>query len=222
MELTVASNNRGKLAEYREILGPLGFTVYSQSEKGIHIDVEETGTTFEENALLKARAVHRQTGGWVISDDSGLQVDALGGAPGIYSARYSGEGANDVRNREKLLEELAGVPEAERTARFVCTAALVLPADSPVTVPEQWRIPEELAEKRGLDPRRAAVVRGECEGLILSEERGDGGFGYDPLFFYPEFGATFAEIPGERKNLVSHRGRAMRVFAARLAAILKE
>ena len=223
-DVVLASNNGKKIAELGTLLSSAasnGIRVLSLRDVGFTGGITEDGESFEENALIKA-SVPASMGYAGIADDSGLCVDALDGAPGIFSARYSGEGANDERNRQKLLEALAEIPEAARTARFVCTAVLVLPADSPFSVPEKWRISEALAEKRGLDPRRATVVRGECEGLILSEERGDGGFGYDPLFFFPEFGATFAEIPGERKNLVSHRGRAMREFAARLAAILKE
>ena len=222
--IVLASNNRKKIAELGTLLtsaASKGISVLSLRDIGFTGDIVEDGESFEENALIKA-SVPASMGYIGIADDSGLCVDALGGAPGIFSARYSGEDADDERNRKKLLDELADVPDEDRTARFVCTAALVLPEDSPFTVPEDARIPDELAARRGLDPRRAMVVRGECEGVILREERGDGGFGYDPLFFFPAFDATFAEIPGERKNLVSHRGRAMREFTARLAAILKE
>ena len=224
IEIVLASNNKKKIAELGTLLSSAaskGISVLSLRDIGFTGDIVEDGESFEENALIKA-SVPASMGHIGIADDSGLCVDALGGAPGIFSARYAGEDADDVKNRRKLLEELADVSDEDRTARFVCTAALVLPPDSPFTVPEDWRIPDELAEKRGLDPRRAMVVRGECEGVILREEHGDGGFGYDPLFYFPAFEATFAEIPGEQKNLVSHRGRAMREFTARLAAILKE
>ena len=198
-----------------------GISVLSLRDIGFTDEIVEDGASFEENSLIKA-ATPARLGYIGIADDSGLCVDALDGAPGIYSARYAGEDANDESNRRKLLDALRDIPAEERTARFVCTASLVLPENTPFAVPAEWRIPADLAAKRGFDPARAMVVRGECEGLILFEERGDGGFGYDPLFYYPEFGATFAEIPRERKNLVSHRGRAMREFTARLAAILKE
>ena len=189
--------------------------------KTLAYGIDENGDTFEENSLIKAK-VPADMGYIGIADDSGLAVDFLGGAPGIYSARYSGEHANDAKNREKLIRELDGVPEEKRGARFVCTCALVLPAGSPCTVPEEWRISRELAEKISLERDRAMIVRGECPGIILREEHGDGGFGYDPLFFYPEFGHTFAEIPGEMKNSVSHRGRAMGIFIPRLTEILRE
>ena len=224
IDIVLASNNRKKIAELGTLLASAAsndIRVISLKEIGFAGDIVEDGASFEENALIKA-STPASMGSIGIADDSGLCVDALGGAPGIYSARYSGADADDVKNRRKLLDALRDVPEEMRTARFVCTAALVLPEDSRFEVPEAWRIPDELAAKRNLDPRRATVVRGECEGRILCEERGNGGFGYDPLFWYPAFGATFAEIPGERKNLVSHRGRAMREFTARLAAILKE
>ena len=223
-EIVLASNNRKKIAELGTLLASSaskGISVLSLRDIGFTDEIVEDGASFEENSLIKA-ATPARLGYIGIADDSGLCVDALDGAPGIYSARYAGEDANDESNRRKLLDALRDIPAEERTARFVCTASLVLPENTPCAVPEKWRIPADLAAKRGLDPARAMVVRGECEGLILFEERGDGGFGYDPLFYYPEFDATFAEIPGERKNLVSHRGRAMREFTARLAAILKE
>ncbi|MBQ3708457.1 MAG: non-canonical purine NTP pyrophosphatase [Clostridia bacterium] len=224
IELVLASNNKKKIAELGTLLASAasnGISVISLRDIGFDGDIVEDGASFEENALIKALTPASR--GYIgIADDSGLCVDALGGAPGIYSARYSGEDANDEKNRQKLLDALRDVPEERRTAHFVCTAALVLPECSHFEIPEAWRIPDELAARRGLDPCRAMVVRGECEGRILSRERGDGGFGYDPLFWYPAFDATFAEIPGEQKNLVSHRGRAMRAFTDRLAAILKE
>ena len=145
-----------------------------------------------------------------IADDSGLAVDYLNGAPGVFSARYAGEHGDDAKNREKLFRELDGVPTEKRTARFVCAVSVVLPADCPYEIPEEFRISEELAKKRGIDSRKAAVIRGECEGVILTEERGEGGFGYDNMFWYPDYGKSFAEIDGARKNAVSHRGNAMR------------
>lgn len=223
-KFVLASNNGKKIAELGTLLASSAskdITVLSLREIGWTGDIVEDGASFEENSLIKA-SVPASRGFVGVADDSGLCVDALDGAPGIFSARFSGEGATDESNRAKLLYELRDVPMEKRTARFVCTASLVLPEDSPFAVPEPWRISGDLARKRGIDPRRAMVVRGECEGLILREERGEGGFGYDSLFLFPEFGATFAEIPGERKNLVSHRGKAMREFTERLAAIFNE
>ena len=183
MELTVASNNRGKMAEYREILEPLGFTVFSQSEKGIRIDVEETGTTFEENALLKARAVHQLTGGWVISDDSGLEVSALGGAPGIYSARYLGLETERER-RQAILSALRG--KSDRSARFVCCICLIGPEG------------------------KEHYFKGIWKGTIAVEASGENGFGYDPIFVSEDSGGhTTASLPISFKETHSHRARAV-------------
>jgi len=188
MKLVAATNNKGKLAELRDILSKLGLEVVSLQEIGFVGEVEECGKTFEENALLKAEAVMNATGLATVADDSGLEVDALGGAPGIYSARYAEPG----RRKAKLLEELRNVPEEKRTARFVSAIACVFP-----------------------DGRRI-VVRGVCEGKILFECRGTGGFGYDPLFYVPEYGRTFAEMPMELKNRISHRARALQCLAEEL------
>ena len=222
MTVVLASNNRKKIAEIETLLGDLtskGTEVLSLRETGFTGEIDEWGSSFEENSLIKAK-VPAGLGYVGIADDSGLAVDHLGGAPGIYSARYSGEGSTDAGNREKLLSELRGVPTEDRGARFVCTCALVLPPDFPGKVPEEWRITDELSLKIGIPKERAMVVRGECRGVILEKEQGDGGFGYDPLFYYPDFGHTFAEIPGEMKNSVSHRGRAMGIFIPRLTEIL--
>ena len=222
-EIVLASNNKKKIAELGTLFSSAasnGISVLSLRDIGWTEDIVEDGDSFEENALIKA-AVPASLGKIGTADDSGLCVDALGGAPGIYSARYSGEGADDVSNRRKLLSALRDTPDEARTARFVCVAALVLPVNSGTVIPAQWRISPDLARKRGIDPARAMVVRGECEGRILREERGTGGFGYDPLFYFPEFGETFAEIAAERKNLVSHRGRAMREFTRRLADLFQ-
>jgi XTP/dITP diphosphohydrolase len=181
-------------------------------------EIAEDGESFEENSLIKAM-VPASLGKLGTADDSGLSVDALGGAPGIYSARYSGEGT-DESNRKKLLSEMDGIPEERRGAKFVCVMTLVLPEDSGLVIPEEWRADAALCAKRGIDPARVMNVRGECPGVILTEERGEGGFGYDPLFWYPDFGMTFGEAAPERKNSVSHRGRAMAEFTRRLAAIL--
>lgn len=220
--IVLSSNNKKKIGELETLFGVI-------SSKSLEIktlrDIEytdeivEDGTTFEENSLIKAR-VPASMGFIGIADDSGLAVDFLNGEPGIYSARYSGENANDERNRKKLLSELDGVPEDKRGAKFVCTASFVLPENSDLEIPEEWRISEELSRKTGIPRERAMVVRGECHGVILNEERGEGGFGYDSLFYYPEFGATFAEIAPEQKNAVSHRGVAMKVFVKRVSEIL--
>lgn len=222
IEIVLASNNKKKIAELETLFTSASSnTVMLRTLRDIGYtdEIVEDGETFEENSIIKANTPAKL--GYIgIADDSGLAVDFLDGAPGIYSARYSGEGATDESNRAKLLRELDGVPAEKRTAKFVCTASVVFPKDSPYTVPEEWRIPAELAQKAGVDRERVMVVRGECPGVILTEERGEGGFGYDSLFFYPEFGATFAEIPGEKKNTVSHRGSAMREFTRRLSIIL--
>lgn len=223
-ELVLASNNKKKIAELTTLLSGISgnlITVRSLRDIGFTGDIDETGTTFEENSLIKANTPAAL--GYIgIADDSGLAVDHLDGAPGIYSARYAslnGENASDEANRNKLVRELCGVPEQERTARFVCTAAIVLPENSEYVIPEKWRISDELARKTGISASRAMVVRGECHGIILDHEIGDGGFGYDPLFYYKEFGKTFAELDADEKNKVSHRGNAMREFTARLSEI---
>ena len=183
-ELVVASNNDGKIREYRDLLEPLGFRVISQREKGLALDVEETGVTFEENAVLKAEAVHAATHGWVISDDSGLQVDALGGEPGIYSARYRGL----ATEHERRMAVLAGLEGAEnRAARFVCCICLMKPD----------------GERR--------LFTGVWEGTIALREEGVNGFGYDPIFVAAESGGhTTASLPITFKETWSHRARAVR------------
>ena len=221
-ELVLASNNRKKIAELETFFASASsntIRVKTLAEIGWTEEIAEDGESFEENSLIKA-SVPAGLGYIGAADDSGLAVDALGGAPGIYSARYSGNDATDAKNRAKLLEELAGVPEEKRTARFVCVMTLVLPEGSPIAVPEAWRGDTAAARKRGIDPARVMSVRGECEGRILFREQGEGGFGYDSLFWYPAFGATFAEVEQEKKNLVSHRGRAMGEFTRRLAVLL--
>ena len=180
----VSTRNAHKLVEIRQILGP-SFELLDLSSIPALGEVEETGTTFEENAGLKALAASAHFGGWVLADDSGLEVDALGGAPGVYSARFSGEGATDVTNRALLLEKLAAVPADQRSARFRCVIALA-------------RGGEVLAH-----------FSGAVEGAIIQSEKGEGGFGYDPLFVPEGFGETFAELGAETKNRLSHRGRAL-------------
>ena len=222
MDYIIATHNMKKRDELQRILAPLGIRVLLAEEAGVELtDAEETGTTFEENAFIKAESGCRESGMPCIADDSGLAVDYLDGAPGVYSARYAGEHGDDDANNKKLLKALEGVDEAKRGAKFVCVAAFVLPEESSLTIPEEWRISKELSEKSGIPCERAMVVRGECKGVILTEEHGNGGFGYDPLFYYPEFGETFAEISAERKNLVSHRGNAMREFTEKIKTILQ-
>ncbi len=222
INVVLASNNKKKIAEMETLFNAQASNavrLMTLREIGYSDDIVEDGDSFEENSLIKAM-VPASMGYIGIADDSGLAVDVLDGAPGIFSARYSGEGATDESNRKKLLSEMKNVEMADRTAKFVCTATVVFPEDSQIVVPEQWQIPRELAEKRGISPERAMIVRGECYGRILFEERGEGGFGYDSLFYYPEFDASFAEIAGEKKNEISHRGVAMREFTSRLLSIL--
>lgn len=181
--VVLASGNAGKLQELSDILAPLGLSLKPQGEFDAP-DVPEDGLSFVENAIIKARATSRHCGLPAIADDSGLEVDYLDGAPGIHSARYSGEG--DAANNEKLLRELGGVPEDRRTARFQCVLVYM---------------------RHALDPT-PLVCQGTWEGRILFEPVGDNGFGYDPLFFVPEHGCSSAELPREVKNRISHRARA--------------
>ena len=192
--VVIASGNQGKLAEIRLLLAPLEFDVRPQSDFSIQ-PVAETGDTFLENALLKARHASAIAGHPAIGDDSGLEVDALGGAPGVRSSRFAGEGATDEENIEKLLEALHNLPEEERAARFVCVAVYVQSQDDPQPV----------------------VAAGRWDGRILSMRRGGGGFGYDPVFMDPVAGKTAAEMNGEEKNSASHRGQAFRALSALLA-----
>ena len=220
-EIVLASNNKKKIIEMRDLLKAAGeVNVLSLQAINFNDEIVEDGTSFEENSLIKA-STPAKLGYIGVADDSGLAVDYLGGAPGIFSARYSGEGATDESNREKLFKELEGVPTEDRTARFVCAASLVLPENCPFRVPEKWRISEELSKKTGIPADRAMVVRGEVHGYILEEERGEGGFGYDCMFWYPDFGCTLAEVTPEQKASVSHRGKAMREFTARFVEMLK-
>ncbi len=179
-KLIVASNNKNKLREFAAIMGSR-FEIVSMRDAGIDCDIEENGTTFEENAQIKAEYVAKITGCAAIADDSGLEVDALGGAPGVYSARYCGRHGDDEANNDLLLENLKDVP-APRTGRYVAAIALVRPG------------------------KETIVRRGTCDGEILFERRGSGGFGYDPLFVC-ETGETFAEVSAETKNAISHRKR---------------
>ncbi|MCL5043173.1 MAG: RdgB/HAM1 family non-canonical purine NTP pyrophosphatase [Gammaproteobacteria bacterium] len=182
--LVLASGNKGKLAELQQMLGEQ-VTVLPQSEF-LSVEAEETGLTFIENAILKARHAARASGLPALADDSGLAVDALAGAPGIYSARYAGD-AGDAANNSKLLEALRDVPDAERGARFICVLALLRHADDPTPI----------------------ICQGEWHGRILHSPSGDQGFGYDPLFWVPETNCASAELPAAQKNRLSHRGKAM-------------
>ncbi len=194
MKLVLASSNAGKLAELRELLGN-GFDLHVQSEFGV-VDAEETGLSFVENAILKARHAARETGLPALGDDSGLCVDALHGAPGLYSARYSGTHGNSEANIDKLLGELDCIDDAQRSARFVCVLALVRDADDP----------------------QPLIAEGVWHGRILRERRGDGGFGYDPVFYSPAHGCSAAELPADVKNRDSHRGLALATLRALLQA----
>lgn len=192
--VVLATRNMGKVAELAAMLAAFDIQVDSLTAHPQVGEIEETGTTFLENALIKARAVADLTGLVAVADDSGLVVDALGGAPGVYSARYSGPGATDAGNNAKLLEALAGVPEERRRARFVSVVAVAAPpalGGATLTAEGRW------------------------EGRVLTGPRGSGGFGYDPLFFDPELGRTAAELTPEAKNAASHRGKALRALMAK-------
>ena len=190
MKIIAATKNKNKLREFGEILK--GFEIISQEEAGIDIDVEETGTTFEENSLLKAQAIYEKSGIPAIADDSGLCVDALGGEPGVYSARYGGEGYDDAGRVQLLLKNMKNIPDEKRTARFVCAITMV--SDDGII-----------------------TARGECEGRINHAPVGENGFGYDPVFYMEEYGKTTAQMSPDEKNAVSHRGKALRIFAEKIA-----
>ncbi len=222
VKFVLASNNKKKIAELETLLSSesskdRGAEVLSLRDIGFTGDIAEDGDSFEENSLIKA-SVPASMGYIGIADDSGLAVDYLDGAPGIYSARYAGDHGDDGANREKLLHALGGVPEEMRGGKFVCVITVVLPDGCPLVIPQEYRISDPLAKKLGVSPERGAVIRGECHGIITTEEQGDGGFGYDSLFYYPPFGKTFAEIGGKDKNAVSHRGIAMK----KLCTLLRE
>ena len=227
VEIVLASNNKKKITELQGLLDEtLGgeVKVLSLSDIGFFDDIEEFGETFEENSLIKA-SVPARLGYIGIADDSGLCVDALNGAPGIYSARYADdEGPADDRdaaNRAKLLREMAEVPHDERGGGFVCVASMVLPENSEYAIPQGYLACPAYAVKAGADPLRAATVRGECRGRILTEEKGSGGFGFDSLFYSDEIDKAFAEATPAEKNSVSHRGRAMREFARLVKEVIK-
>ena len=199
-----ATGNEGKMREIRAILEDLKLPVLSMKEAGVNPEIAEDGKTFVENAEIKARAVWNLTGDIVLADDSGLVVDYIGGEPGIYSARYMGEDTSYRIKNANLIERLDGVPKEQRTARFVCAIAAVLP----------YGVENEKAQKREF------VVRGTVEGYIGWEERGTNGFGYDPIFYVDEYGCSTAELDSETKNRISHRGNALRLCEERLKELL--
>ena len=185
-KIIFATGNEGKMKEVRMILKDLGLPVLSMKEAGVQADIVEDGTTFEKNAKIKAVAVQKLTGALVLADDSGLEIDYLNKEPGIYSARYMGEDTPYSVKNANLISRLAGVPDEQRTARFVCAIAAAFPDGEVLT------------------------TRGTIEGIIGYEERGENGFGYDPIFYLPEYKKSTAELSPEEKNALSHRGRALR------------
>lgn len=194
-KIVLATGNQGKVKEMADLLSDFGFEVHAQSEYQVS-DVEETGTTFIENAIIKARHAAQETGLAAIADDSGLEIDYLKGAPGIYSARYYGEGATDKLNLEKVLSEMQSVPEEQRTARFHCVLVLMRHSADPTPI----------------------VCHGKWEGRILTEASGENGFGYDPIFFVPEENCASAELEPVRKKQLSHRGKALKELFATIKA----
>jgi XTP/dITP diphosphohydrolase len=196
MRLLIATHNPGKKREFARLLDGLGLELVTLSDLGISEEVSETGTTFAKNALAKAQGYAAISGLLTLADDSGLEVDALDGAPGVYSARYDGRGGTDEDRLRLVLKQLEGVPEAERTARFRCAIALATPDG------------------------RTDTAEGACEGRITLAPRGQHGFGYDPIFYVPEQGCTMAELAPETKNRISHRARAALVARERLARLL--
>ncbi len=193
-KLIFATGNQGKLKEIREIMADLDVEVLSMKEAGVQTEIEENGTTFEENAVIKARAVGKLTGELTLADDSGLEIDYLNKEPGVYSARYMGEDTSYHVKNASLIKRLEGVPMEQRTARFVCVIAAVFPDG------------------------KVETARGTIEGVIGYEERGENGFGYDPIFYVPELNCSTAELTPGQKNEISHRGKALR----KMKEILKE
>jgi XTP/dITP diphosphohydrolase len=200
LRIALATGNRNKVKEIRELLGTVPVILLTPAELDVRLEVTEDGTTYEENALIKARALARAGGLPAVADDSGLEVAALDGGPGLHSSRFAGEEADDAANRRLLLERLAGVPEEGRRARFVCTAVLVIP---------------------GPGTGRETICRGEWMGVITDLERGSSGFGYDPIFLIPEEGRTVAELGEAYKRRHSHRARAFGALAGHLEALAR-
>lgn len=198
MEMVIATRNRDKFAQLQSLLDGLPIRLISLSDLGDISDIVEDGASFGENAGKKARAVAGASLSWALADDSGLVVEALGGRPGIYSARFAGKQGDYVANNAKLIEEMEGVPNGKRGASFVCAMVLAAPDG------REW------------------TAEGRCDGVILSEPRGSHGFGYDPLFFIPEEGMTMAQLPGGRKNEISHRGRALKAMKGILEKLSSE
>ena len=199
MKLLVATHNQGKVAEFAEMLADLEVEWLTLADVGVTMDVAETGSTFRENALLKARAYAAATGLLTLADDSGLEVDALGGRPGVYTSRYGGEGLTHAGRYRLLLRRLEGVPWQARTARFRCVIVLAAP-----------------------DGTLAGESEGVVEGVIAKEPAGEGGFGYDPVFYVPEWGQTMAQLDSAVKHQISHRGRALRALEPRLRQLLSQ
>lgn len=197
MQMIFATGNKDKMREIREIMSDLPFEIRSMKEAGITADIVENGRTFEENAIIKAETIRDLTGSLVLADDSGLEIDYLGGEPGIYSARYMGEDTSYHIKNAALIGRLEGVPDEKRTARFVCAVAAAFPDG------------------------HTEVVRGTIEGIIGYKEEGENGFGYDPIFYVPAYGCTTASLPPEEKNKISHRGNALRKIRPAIAAWLK-
>ena len=197
-EIFIATNNKGKAKDFEALFHPLGIEVKTLADLPEAIDVEETGVTFEENAILKAEEVAKRFNTFVIADDSGLEIDALNGEPGVYSARYAGEAKDDEANIDKVLTQLENVPTQERTARFRCVLAVAAPGIETVT------------------------IDGSCEGLITTERIGTEGFGYDPIFYVPKYERTMAQMTAEEKGKISHRGQAIKKLRPQLAPLLKE
>ena len=191
-KIVLASGNKGKLREFRQMLEPMGYEIHPQSEFNV-TEAEEPFGTFVENALAKARHVSRQTGLPAMADDSGICVDALGGQPGVHSARYAGDPKSDDRNNQKLIADLAGIEN--RAANYYCVLVYVRSADDPQPI----------------------VVDGRWSGIVIDEPKGENGFGYDPYFLVPEFGKTAAELSPEEKNACSHRGKALQALMEKLA-----
>jgi len=191
----IATKNKGKIKEIEKILTGLPLDVISMEQVGIYKDIEENGATFEENALIKAQELHKLTGEMVMADDSGLEVDYLNGAPGVYSARFAGEGATDEDKNKKLLNLLEGVPFEKRKARFVCAIAVVLPDG------------------------KSFIEKETCEGYIALTPQGSNGFGYDPLFYIPEYNMTMAQLDPDVKNRISHRAKALGAMVEKLRKI---
>lgn len=193
MKIVAATGNKHKIEEIESITKKFGMNVITKAEAGVgDLEVEETGTTFEENSLIKAEAIMKATGMPAIADDSGLEADALNGAPGVYSARFSGEGATDESNNAKLLKLMENIPDDERSARFVSVVTLCFPDGTVV------------------------AARGECPGTLRRSPRGNGGFGYDPLFVPVGYDKTYAEISAEEKNIISHRAKALGILRMKL------